>query len=817
MPTEKTAPALELKNAGRTIAADPARLTLRSREFLEQYVTPALVGREFCEIVGTGDGGERFARLLDAAGFAAEPEAFFRALLPLLAEPGAPQRSLNALPLPHLYLMALLEELLPGNGFVSVRSVDHLIELTNSSIPDEDREALEQVIETYPVRLSRHTIRQMMVSPDVAYQYMPFVEELDSVGHTNTWIGQFHQGLLEQMYQNRVIFLLNMACPVYCRFCFRKHKDSRNEACPTPEDVGKAIDHVGTSPSIKEIVVTGGDPFLHRANMEATIDGLMEIDHVQTVRLATRSVAYYPDLFLRQEGEYLAYLKQKSLELRRHGKRMELATHFIHPDEVSPAALSIISELTAAGIVVYIQTPFLKGCNDQGPELVRLFRLLRGAGAEMHYIYIPCSPIHGNSVYWAPLSEGIDVAEHLRAHLSDRSVPKICTATPIGKMEWYTSGRAVEPVEDNPDFLWIRTPYTPAYFKSFAPLASELPNIRVNGEGTLDIQYMAKIGKEEYYLGSRPLRISRTAVPGPKPEFLTAEALRGLLRGTPIVETGVRGVLRLHETRVEIDEGAGDEQLDYIRRHPLISDVVVAPSGDLPSTLYGIGRIAAALKEIPHVNALRIRSHEFAAGPELFTRETVRRIGELNRLTVANPLRVEIESWFFAAGEVTEQHAVVTRRLAERGVSVYANTPLLGGFNDSPDEIGELTYAYRRAGIEFHHLYVAGHPLQREWNGSRPVDMYDVVDIASRIRREGSGREGPRYILQTPLGEVYYGLTSSFIHTEEGIRVRLDSYDLPYYREMDPDYRLPEGVEIDADGKPVIAISGLTSSTGFRI
>jgi lysine 2,3-aminomutase len=105
---------------------------------------------------------------------------------------------------------------------------------------------MQQVLDTYPVRLSMHTIRQMRVSGNVAYQYLPFVEELDDTGHTNTWIGQFHQGLLEQMYQNRVIFLLNMSCPVYCRFCFRKHKESRNETNPTPADVKRAVDHVAT-------------------------------------------------------------------------------------------------------------------------------------------------------------------------------------------------------------------------------------------------------------------------------------------------------------------------------------------------------------------------------------------------------------------------------------------------------------------------------------------------------------------------------------------------------------------------------------------
>jgi hypothetical protein len=44
-------------------------------------------------------------------------------------------------------------------------------------------------------------------------------------------------------------------------------------------------------------------------------------------------------------------------------------------------------------------------------------------------------------------------------------------------------------------------PYTPAYFKRFAPLANELDNIRVNDEGTIDIQYMAQIGDESLFLG----------------------------------------------------------------------------------------------------------------------------------------------------------------------------------------------------------------------------------------------------------------------------------------------------------------------------
>ena len=154
--------------------------------------------------------------------------------------------------------------MIPKNKFISIKDVPQFEKLANITVPETDRAGLQKVIDTFPVRLSMHTLRQMRVSKHIAYQYAPFVEELDPVGQINTWIGQFHDGLLERMYRNRVIFLLNMSCPVYCRFCFRKHKDLRNQTNPTEADVRKAVEYINNSPTIKEIVITGGDPFLKK-------------------------------------------------------------------------------------------------------------------------------------------------------------------------------------------------------------------------------------------------------------------------------------------------------------------------------------------------------------------------------------------------------------------------------------------------------------------------------------------------------------------------------------------------------------------------
>jgi L-lysine 2,3-aminomutase len=742
--------------------------------FLEYYGEESLVGKPFYEIIGEGDGETKFLRLLKATGYENNSRGFFLELTEKLGSANSTNGSpikIDGVTLPQLFLVSILEKIIPKNKFISIKDVPQLEKLTNIRVPEKDREDLQKVIETYPVRLSMHTIRQMMVSRNVAYQYLPFVEELDPAGLVNTWIGQFHQGLLEQMYQNRVIFLLNMSCPVYCRFCFRKHKETRNQVNPTTDDVKKAI---------KEIVITGGDPFLNKANMACAIDGLKEIPHVQSLRLATRSIAYYPHLFYANNSFWLNYLKRKNLELQQKGKRIEIATHFIHPDEISPQCLDIISDFVKNGMAVYVQTPFLKGCNDEGPELTRLFSLLRGAGAELHYIYIPCSSIQGNSVY--------------------------------------SSGWAVEKDSENDSFMWIRTPYTPDYFKEFAPIANELDIVRVNEEGTIDVKFMARIGDDNLLLGPRkPRSPNRQDMDKQALKKLKSIVLRDQKIPQSIVSTGSSTLFRAHETRVEIDADANEKDIEYIRNDGNITDVVISSQKDAVECLYGIGQIINKLREIHHVNAVRLRSIKFNYAPEKYTDAVIEKLGNLNWLAVVNPLRLEVETQFLHSSEIKPAHSNLTNRLHNKGITVYNNTPLLSGINDNPDEISKIAYKCRETGIEFHHVYVAGLPLQKTWSEKHPVDIQDVIDIATRVRRDGSGREIPRYIILTELGEVDFGLTCKMFSENGGVSIKLLPYDLNYFKGMDKAFSWPATVKLDQDDKPIVPVAGLTNSTDFFI
>jgi len=689
------------------------------------------------------------------------------------------------------------------------------------------------------VRLSHHVIRQALVSEAVAAQYIPFAGELDPTGHEITFDGHFKMGLLEQMYQNRVIFLLDMHCPVYCRFCFRKHKNLRQEKSPCVADVLKAVDRVRSLPKVKEVLITGGEPLLNRANIEAALDGLMEIDHVKSLRIATRSISYYPELFLKNNRRYIQYLKEKQAACIKKGKLIEIGVHFVHPDEVSLQSLDIISDLVRSGIPVYVQTPFLNGLNTRGEVLGNLFTLLRNAGAEIYYIFTPCHPIHGTKKYWTSISQAFEAHGYLRANLSDRCIPKLCTATPLGKMEWNTSGWAVAEDESDPSHTWIRTPYTRDYFKAVTKDNNPLNGTRENKDKTLNVKCLIDMGDKNLFLGGHSLVGTITEKRTGRPDKLPSPGKMLELKGIQnnlissgsllpsIFKTSFQSIARVHKTRVEVNLSNKNPGIAYIRDNPEITDVVLHVGDEggseavILNQLERITWITRQLGRMDHIVCVRIRWQAFQYHSKAFTRDIIDRIAGLARFSIADPLRVEIETWWFIPEEVSPVHGWLARQVAFQGIQVYANLSLISGMNDDPGTIARMAQVLREAGIGFHHVYVAGLETQKVFNRERPIETDQVLAIASHVRKVCSGREIPLYMIQTPLGEVDFGLTSSLVRPkntgkDEKWFLRLDPYDLDYFLAMDPDFVLPETVE-RVEGALMVELTGLVRPGDFPV
>ena len=802
-------------------------LIQRTVQFLEYFGDVPIVSRKFAGIIKSGSGEVKFKRLLQAAGYSNDPEGFFAELTGKLSRlPKEKNIRINELRIPYHLLLHLLEAILPGDQVFTVKSVHQLQKLTNRIVPKDKQADLKQIINDFPVKFSLHTLRQMLLSEAVAYQYMPFSEELNKAGHVHTWVGQFHRGIIEQMYENRLIFVLNMSCPVYCRFCFRKHKECRYQKSPSKEHVQQALMYVRNNPRIKEIVLTGGDPFMNRATLTHAIDHLINIPHIKSIRVATRSISYHPYLFNQDNGFWTNFLKSKNQEARQKNKIIEVATHFIHPEEVSIQSLDIISELTASGIPVYVQTPLLNKCNDTGKELVELYKLLRGAGAEIHYIFLPCSPIQGNQVYKTSIAQGIKVGNYLRAYLTDRAVPHLCTATAIGKIDWGTSGWIVEIDEDDPEYMWIRTPYTKEYFESFTPILQFSRTCRQNAEGTLDIKYMAEIGDESLIRPwPQPTETAMTSLPlSGEPDlpvdydldlYKTA-ALRDQRKRNSIVETGSDSLFRCHRTWAELDcycsSSNQKQNISKLKKWWLLTDIVISGETDPLDDLYNLTQLITQIKKINHINAIRIRSLKLNYYPKQFHKTLIKTLGSLRQNSVVNPKRIEIEVQFLHSREFLPEHMKLCTEFRHNGVTIYNNTPILRGINSDPDEILALSNQLRLHGIEFNSLVVAGHSLQKLQNTNQPLTAKEVTDIASQLRQNGSGREIPRFVVSTVMGEIDFGYGMEIIDVTErnNLLVTLKPYNLEYYKKLDPEFTLPNGVELDAGKRPILEIEGLT-------
>ena len=795
-------------------------------DFLDRYGEPIIIGSQLADVVGEGSGEDRLARLISACGFENQSEAFIRTILDRLSQ-ASPESVANVcfgdIRLPRELLLMFLEEMIPGNGFVNIRNLEHYEALCNIRIPDDERDAIRRVLREYPVRLSHHTLRMVRLSEGIGYQYLPFSDELSEEGQVHTWIGQFHQGVVEQMYDNRVILVLHMSCPVYCRFCFRKHKECREQPPPTVEDVEAALDYLGSNDHVREVVLTGGEPLMNRKTVEQTIYGLARIPHIETVRVAARTISYYPQMLRRHREFWMRFLVKAREDLAAVGKHLEVAGHFIHPDETSIATLETIAELARNGIPVYVQTPFLAGCNDDGETLARLYHELRLRGAEMHYIFFPCSAIKGNRRYWSPISTALRAANDLRALLSDRAIPHMTTATRIGKIDWFTSGWAVESDEADPDFLWIRTPYTRQYFAQFAG-DLEIEGVRENEDGMLEARFMADISDESLFVTPRvdlPDVDDLDDEDLPYDDELIVKLYSHLPDiGPDIVASACEKLCRVHRTRVELRADCDESQLrqivDYVASRPEVTDAVLRTDTDLPDSLDEIERVVHALRADTGVRIFRMRSRIFHDEPLLYDASVVERYAALQNLDAADPVRFELETLVLSADQLQDSHRRVVELFHQRGVTVYLNSCLLHNVNDSAVAMRALSSKCRRFGFEFHHLYVAGAQTQRYWNTGRPMDIDTIVGIATELRRNGSGRELPRQMISTELGEVDFGPGCRIRPgPERGVaEVAMWPYTLEYFHSMDPAFSWPEGVHEEA-GCPVVCMPGLRYRKGW--
>ncbi|MEK6237726.1 MAG: KamA family radical SAM protein [Planctomycetales bacterium] len=310
------------------------------------------------------------------------------------------------------------------------RSVDDV-----PNIPEEDREILRKVSETYVFRANDYYLN--LIDWDdphdpIKQLIIPRKEELNDWGRldaSNEQAVTVAQGV-QHKYTDTVLLLCNEVCGAYCRYCFRKRlfMDDNDE---TTNDVSEGVRYIAEHPEITNVLLTGGDPLLMSTRRLVEIfEQLRAIPHVRIIRIGSKMPAFNPWRVINDEALQEAFRTYSTPE-----KRIYLMAHFDHPRELTEPAVEGIDCCIRNGVVCVNQCPLIKGVNDDPSVLAEMYERLSFIGCPPYYLF-QGRPTAGNEPYETPIVRGWEIySEALRHGSGLARRARFCMSHESGKVE----------------------------------------------------------------------------------------------------------------------------------------------------------------------------------------------------------------------------------------------------------------------------------------------------------------------------------------------------------------------------------------------
>jgi len=311
----------------------------------------------------------------------------------------------------------------------TIRTVDQLLEA--GFIDQEMRKTLEKVTEKFSMAITPQLIELINSSTvqdkkALLLQFLPTEQELkiaeeesaDPIGDT---VYTVLKGVVHR-YPDRCLLMPISACPIYCRFCFRRETVGASGRILSKEDLNNAYAYIANHSEIWEVILTGGDPFFLKPKKIAEIlTALEEIKHVEIIRFHTR----VPIVDSRRiTDEMISVLKTST-------KTIYIGLHANHPCEFTDAAKSACALFVNAGIPMLGQTVLLKGVNDTPEILGKLMRTFVKNRIKPYYLHHG-DLAEGTSHFRTSIQEGQQLVKSLRGKYSGLCQPTYVLEAPGG-------------------------------------------------------------------------------------------------------------------------------------------------------------------------------------------------------------------------------------------------------------------------------------------------------------------------------------------------------------------------------------------------
>lgn len=278
----------------------------------------------------------------------------------------------------------------------------------------QEIEEFERVAKKFPVRVNSHYLSLIDPdNPDDPIRRIVIPHEGELMDDDGDWdpsnenkytpIDDFNA--LKQKYEDTVLVIVTDQCGSICRFCFRKRLFSEEGEKDAQKDLDPAFEYIRGHPEIQNVLLTGGDSLMiSTRRLEHILSELSDIDHIDTIRLGTKMLAFYPQR-VTNDGSLVSLLAEHSTPQ----KKIYVMAHFTHPNEFSDETFHAIDLLKGtAGVEIRNQTPLLKGVNDDPKVLSKHLRNLYTSGVTPYYLFI-CRPTIGNKDFSIPIETALDL------------------------------------------------------------------------------------------------------------------------------------------------------------------------------------------------------------------------------------------------------------------------------------------------------------------------------------------------------------------------------------------------------------------------
>jgi KamA family protein len=180
-------------------------------------------------------------------------------------------------------------------------------------------------------------------------------------------------------------------CHAYCTFCFRWAQFvGMHDLKFATDESNRFQDYIKNHKEVTDILVTGGDPMIMGLkNLEAYLLPFLEpeFEHIRSIRIGTKSVAYWPYKFVTdKEADVVLALFEKIVN---SGKHLALMGHYNHWQELSTdVAQEAIRRIRNTGAQIRTQSPLIKHINDDSNIWARMWQTQVKLGLIPYYFFV---------------------------------------------------------------------------------------------------------------------------------------------------------------------------------------------------------------------------------------------------------------------------------------------------------------------------------------------------------------------------------------------------------------------------------------------